>query len=156
VPSDASGWGHILQRALLAALQSGHRTRLPRAQNREEILYVLTNELQVGDVSVVHQGAALYRWAATPQRDTEKRAQYSQDEWGAYRFTPLSVDTFGRLGMAMMRLLSDIENLAVSSINGLFTTEQIVLGVLGEPCVAFCKTNARPMLALSMASAAFL
>jgi hypothetical protein len=63
------------------------RIRLPRAKARGDILYVLTNELQVGDVSVVHPGAARYRRAAaaTPgaaavQRDAEKRARYRQDE----------------------------------------------------------------------------
>jgi hypothetical protein len=39
---------------LLAALQSGPRTRLPRAKARRNILYVLTNELQEGDVCSVH------------------------------------------------------------------------------------------------------
>jgi hypothetical protein len=130
---------------LLAALQPGPRIHLPRAEPRGDILYVLTNELQVGDVSVVHPGAARYRRAAaaTAQRDAEKRARYRQDEWGAYLFTPLSVETFGRLGMPMMRLLSDIGNLAVSSGDGLFTKEQFVSGVLWELSVSLCKTNAR-------------
>jgi hypothetical protein len=136
--------------SLLAALQTGPRIRLPRAEARGDILYVLTNELQVGDVSVVHPGAERYRRAAaaTPgaaaaQRDAEKRARYRQDEWGAYRFTPLSVETFGRLGTPMMCLLSDIGNLAVSSGDGLFTKEQFVSGVLRELSVSLCKTNAR-------------
>jgi hypothetical protein len=134
---------------LLAARQPGPCIRLPRAEARGDILYVLTNELQVGDVSVVHPGAALYRRAAaaTPgaaaaQRDAEKRAQYRQDEWDAYRSTPLSVETFGRLGKPMMRLFSDIGNLAVSSSDGLFTKEQFVSGVLRELSVSLCKTNA--------------
>jgi hypothetical protein len=87
---------------LLAALQPGPRIRLPRAEARGDILYVLTNEHQVGDVSVVHPGAAPYRraaaathGAAAAQRDTEKRAQYEQDEWDAYRFTLLSVEPLG-------------------------------------------------------------
>jgi hypothetical protein len=99
-------------------------------------------------VSVVHPGAARYRRAAavTPgaaaaQRDAEKRARYRQDEWGAYRFTLLSVETFGRLGAPMMRLLSDIGNLAVSSSD--FTKEQFVSGFLRELSVSLCKTNAR-------------
>jgi hypothetical protein len=113
---------------LLTALQPGPRIRLPRAEARGDILFVLTNELQVGDVSVVHPGAARYRraaaaspGAAAARRDSKKRAQYRQDEWGAYRFTPLPVETFGRLGAPLMRLLSDIGNLAVSCGDGLFT-----------------------------------
>jgi hypothetical protein len=53
---------------LLAALQPGPRIRLSRAEARGDILYVLTNELQVGDLSVVHPGAARYcrAAAATP------------------------------------------------------------------------------------------
>jgi hypothetical protein len=93
-------------------------------------------------MSVVHLGAARYRWAATAQRDTEKRAQYGQDEWGAYRFTPLSVETFGHLGTPMMRLLSDMGNLAVSRGDCLFTKEQFVSGVLRELSVSLRKTNA--------------
>jgi hypothetical protein len=38
--------------------------RLPRAKAREDILYVLTKEVLVGDVSVVHLGTARYRQAA--------------------------------------------------------------------------------------------
>jgi hypothetical protein len=49
---------------LLAALQPGPRIHLPRAQARGDIIYVLTNELQVGDVSGVHPGTARYRRAA--------------------------------------------------------------------------------------------
>jgi hypothetical protein len=107
-------------------------------------------------MSVVHTGAARYRRAAaatprssTAQRDTEKRAQYREDDWGAF---PLSVETFGRLGTPMMHLLSDIGNLAVSHRDGLFPKEQFISGVLRELSVTF----ARPMLALSTALAAFL
>jgi hypothetical protein len=113
----------------------------------------------VRDVSVVHSGAARYRRAAaaTPrtaaaQRDTEKRAQHREDDWGAFPFTPLSVETFGRLGTPMMRLLSDIGNLAVLRGDGLFPKEQFISGVLPKLSVTF----ARPMLALSTALAAFL
>jgi hypothetical protein len=127
---------------LLTALQPGPRTRLPRAEAQGDILCVLTNELQVGDVSVVHPGPAWYRRAAAAQRDAEKWAQYRQDEWGAYRFTPLSVETFGRLGTPMMRLLSGIGNLAVPSSDGLFTKEHFVSGVLQELSVSLCKANA--------------
>jgi hypothetical protein len=101
--------------SLLAALQPGPRIRLPRAEALGDILYELANELanelQVGDIYVVHPGAARYRraaaaflGAAASRRDSEKRAQYRQDEWGAYRFTPLAVETFGRLGAPLMRL----------------------------------------------------
>jgi hypothetical protein len=137
---------------LLTALQPGTRIRLTCAEALGDILYVLTNELQVGDVSVVHPSAARYRRAAaaTPgaaatQRDAEKRAQYRQDEWGAYHscFTPLSVETFGRLGTPMLCLLSDIGNLAVLSSDGLFTKEQFVSGVLRELSMSLCKTDAR-------------
>jgi hypothetical protein len=126
--------------SLLAALQPGPRIRLPRAEAWGDILYVLTNKLQVGDVSVVHPAAT--PGAAATQRDAEKQAQYRQDEWGAYPFTPLSVESFGRLGTPMMRLLSDIGNLAVSLGDGLFTKEQFVSGVLRELSVSLCKTNA--------------
>jgi hypothetical protein len=123
-----------------------YRSGMP---SRGDILYEVTNELQVGDVSIVHPGAARYRRAAnaTPgaaaaQRDTEKQALYRQDEWGTYRCMPLSVETFGRLGTPMMRLLSDIGNLAVSSCESPFTKEQSVSGVLRELSASLCKINA--------------
>jgi hypothetical protein len=81
--------------------------------------------------------------AAATQRDTEKRAQYRRGECGSYRFTPLSMETFRRLGTPMMHLLSDIGNLAVSLGVGLFTKEQFVSGVLREISLSLCKTNAR-------------
>jgi hypothetical protein len=109
---------------LLAALQSGPPTRLPRAKSQGDILHVLTNEVQVGDLSLIHPGAAQYRRAAAAtsgaavgQRDNEKRAQYRQDEWDTYRFMALSVENHGRLGTPMMRLLSNIRTLAIARGN---------------------------------------
>jgi hypothetical protein len=73
-----------------------------------------------------------------------KQAQYQQGEWGAYRFTLPSVETFGRLGTLMMRLLSDIMNLAAPHGVGLFTKEPFVSGILRDRIisVSLCKTNA--------------
>jgi hypothetical protein len=131
---------------LLAAPQSGPLTRLPRADARRDILIVITNELQVGVVFFVHPGEARFRRAlggSAAQRDTERLVQYRQDEWGTYHFTPLSMETFGRLGKPMMRLLSNIWGLAVLHGDRLFTKEQFVSRVLGELSVSFCQTNAR-------------
>jgi hypothetical protein len=44
------GWVTSSKEPLLATLQSGPRTRLHHAETRRDIVYVLTNELQVGDV----------------------------------------------------------------------------------------------------------
>jgi hypothetical protein len=64
---------------------------------------------------------------------------------GGYRFTPLSVETFGGLGKPMMSLLSEIRNLAISRGDGggVFTKELFVSGILQELSVCLCKTNAR-------------
>jgi hypothetical protein len=103
---------------------------------------------------MVPPGCRRLPWGRRPG-DSDKRAQYRQDKRGAYRFTPLSVETFGRLGAPLMRLLSDIGNLAVSRGDGLFTKEQFVSGVLQELSVGLCKTNARlEGFALGMAGAA--
>jgi hypothetical protein len=78
-------WGGVTssKEPLLVVLQSGPRTCLPHAEAQGDILYLLTNELQVGDVSVVHTGATRYHQAlaaisgaAAAQRDTEKWVQY--------------------------------------------------------------------------------
>jgi hypothetical protein len=57
--------------------------------------------------------------------------------------TPLPVESFGRLGKPMMRLISDIGNLAVSRGDGLFSKEQCVSGALRKLSASLCKTNAR-------------
>jgi hypothetical protein len=62
--------------------------------------------------------------------DTGPSSPPSEEEWGVYRFTPLLVDTFGRLGKLMMSLLSEIGSLAVSRGDGLRE-----LGVMTrQPC----------------------
>jgi hypothetical protein len=137
---------------LLAALQSGAlaHARAPRLNARGDILFVLDAELCVADVSIIHPGASTYRQAAAATagaaaaiRDTAKRAQYRTGELSAYRFVPLSAETFGRLGKPFMALLSQLGDLAVTRGDGLLSKEQFVSGVIRELSVSLCKTNAR-------------
>jgi hypothetical protein len=132
---------------LLAPLKPGPRIRYPVPKPEETSFHAHQRAPGGGRVRRV-PGRSRYRQAAAAaaQRDAEKRAQYLQDEWDAYRFTPLSVETFGHLGTPMMRLLSDIGNLAVSSGDGLFTKERSFRASSGNSASA----SARPMPALSM------
>jgi hypothetical protein len=144
VPRDASGWGHILQRA--TPCRPAVRPSYPPTPCQSSERHPLRTHRRAPSGGCVRRslGWTWYRWAsAATQRGYEKRAQYQQDEWGTYRFTPPSMETCGRLGAPMMHLLSNIGNLAVSRGNGLFPKEQFVSGVLRELSASLCKTNAR-------------
>jgi hypothetical protein len=113
---------------LLAAMQSGPRTRLPRAKAWGDILYVLANKLQVGDVSV-HPGAARYRRAAAAQKDTEKQAQCHRTSGVHTASRPSPWRPLGAWARTpMMCLLSDIGNLAVSPWRRPLHQEAVLLG----------------------------
>jgi hypothetical protein len=104
----------------------------------------------VGDVSIIHPGAATYRRAAAATagaaaaiRDQQKRTQYRNYGDTAFRFVPLSVETYGRLGKPFMELLSDVAERAVLQGAGLFSKDQFVSGVVQELSVCMCRYNAR-------------
>jgi hypothetical protein len=103
----------------------------------------------VGDVSVIHPGSATYCAAAAKtdggaaaQRDADKTSQYRRYGAGFYRLVPLTVETCGRLGRPFMDLLTDVSSQASQHINGTFTREQFVLGVLRKLSVCLYRRNA--------------
>jgi hypothetical protein len=80
--------------------------------------------------------------AARVRRDADKTALYRGYGTGCYRFVPLSVETFGRLGKPLMKLITDGSDQAAQQGNGTFTREQFVTGVLRELSVCLCRRNA--------------
>jgi hypothetical protein len=77
----------------------------------------LGGEQHIGDVSIIHPGAATY--CAVPAQtdggaaaccDAEKRYQYGGYGASCYHFVPLTVETYGRLG----KLITDVRASATS------------------------------------------
>jgi hypothetical protein len=52
------------------------------------------------------------------------------------------METFGRLGKPLMKLITDVSDQATQHGNGTFTREQFVTGVLRELSVCLCRRNA--------------
>jgi hypothetical protein len=52
------------------------------------------------------------------------------------------VETFGRLGKPLMKLITDVPDHATQQGNGTFAREQFVTGVLRELSVCLCCRNA--------------
>jgi hypothetical protein len=123
------------------------RDRSGRAEERGDILLALPNALTVADVSVIHpaaqsyvRGAAAAAGSAAALRDQQKRTRYEQSFPGGYAFTPLVVETYGRMGKPAMELLNTIATQACAS--GTFTRGDFVGAALRELSVALCKGNA--------------
>jgi hypothetical protein len=55
---------------------------------------------------------------------------------------PLTLNTCGRLGKSLMRLLGDVGQLLADRGQVLFSKRQFVRGVLGDLRVCFCRYNA--------------
>jgi hypothetical protein len=120
-----------------------------RARACGDLLFSLEGQQCVGDVSVIHPGASTYcavaaktDGGAAARRDAAKTALYRGYGAGCYRFVPLTVETFGRLGQPLMKLITDVSNQATQHGNGTFTREQFVTGVLRELSVCLCRRNA--------------
>jgi hypothetical protein len=102
----------------------------------------------VGDVSAIHPwGLHVLRGCGEDgrRRRTAGRRQECPLSFGAgccYHCLPLTVETFGRLGKPLMKLVTDVSDQATQHGNGTFTCEQFVTGVLRELSVCLCCGNA--------------
>ena len=132
-----------------------------RPESRGDILLVLDDALTVADVSVVHPCAITYMRAgarkeggAATVRDAAKRAQYATADPTGYAFTPLSTESFGRLGKPAMKLLSKLAETAGDG--GVRPKDGFVAHALRELSIGLCKGNAvlykRSMYALARVS----
>jgi hypothetical protein len=121
----------------------------PPTGARRDLLFSLEGQQCVGDVSVIHPGASTYcavaaktDGGAATRQDADETALYRGYGAGCYRFVPLTVETFGRLGKPLMKLITDVSDQATQHGNGAFTREQFVTGVLRELSVCLCRCNA--------------
>jgi hypothetical protein len=121
----------------------------PPTGARGDLLFSLEGQQCVGDVSVIHPGASTYCAVAAKtdgstatRRDADKTALYRGYGAGCYRFVPLTVDTFGRLGKPLMKFITYVSDQATQPGNSTFIREQFVTGVLRELSVCLCHRNA--------------
>jgi hypothetical protein len=128
----------------------------PPTGARGDLLFSLEGQQCVGEVSVIHPGASTYfavaaktDGGAAALRDAAKTALYRGYGAGCYRFLHLTVETFGRLGNSLMKLITDVSDQATQHGNGTFTREQFVTGVLREFSVCLCRRNASLELAVA-------
>ena len=91
---------------------------------RGDILAVLPDGLTALDVSFVYPvalsfvaAAASTPGAAAAARDKTKVTRYRRDQADAYRFVPLSHETFGRMGKPALKFLGGLADIAARSGN---------------------------------------
>jgi hypothetical protein len=104
------------------AMDRLHNAAPTNREDRGDILAILPSGLVVADVSIVHPAATSYSRAtawtagAAPSRDALKRHQYHAGSLPfALSFYPLSVDSFGCLGVSAMQFLNGEAALASSA-----------------------------------------
>jgi hypothetical protein len=134
----------------------GPSSARPPAGARCDLLFSLEGEQWVGGVSIIHPRAATYCAAAAQtdgsaaaRRDVEKTSQYQRYGAGCYHFVPLTVETYGRLGEPLMKLITDVGASAAQQGDGTFTRYQFITGVLLELLVCLCRSNANIERAVS-------
>jgi hypothetical protein len=133
----------------LAVLHPQPAGSRPPSGPRRDLLFSLEGHQCVGDVSAIHPGAstccavvAKTDGSAAARRDADKGALYRGYGAGFYRFAPLTVETFGRLGKLLMKLITDVSDQATEHGSRTFTHEQFVTDVLGKLAVCLCGRNA--------------
>jgi hypothetical protein len=118
---------------------------------RGDILTVWPDgRVRVMDCVVTHPAAASFvhdaaEVAGSAAAKAELRKQRAFDEFGegsAYDFIPLAVESFGRMGSAASRFLSELGDLAAGEGNRV-SKAAFVRGVRRELSCALCKGNAR-------------
>ena len=103
-------------------------------------------DLTVADISVVHPCAPSFVQAAQTEggaaaaRDRRKRTKYQSADPNGYAFSPLSHETFGRIGKPAMELLNTLATTA--SAGGDVIKDGFVNNALRELSIGLCRGNA--------------
>ena len=153
----ASAWRHAIRRAGCATSAEPPYNSLaaPRAhwacgQRRGDILVVWPDgRVRILDCVVTHPAAASFvreaaqtAGSAAAKAETRKRRAFQVfGEGSAYEFVPLAVESFGRMGLAASRFLSELGDLAAEGTR--VSKAAFVRGVRRELSCALCKGNAR-------------
>ena len=124
---------------------------------RGDIMAVL-QEVMALDVSVIHPAAPSYSrgaadGSAAKKRDKAKRDKYAENGC-AEAFVPLSVETYGRLGVPAQRLVRKLA--AAASVGGLLNASSFCAAAYTELSVALVKGQERVfrMFAFNLAKVA--
>ena len=153
-----SAWRHAIHRAGCASSVEPQYSSLAAAGaqgvaglRRGDILTVWPDgRVRVMDCVVTHPVAASFvrdaaEVAGSAAAKAELRKQRAFEEFGegsAYDFIPLAVESFGRMGSAASRFLSELGDLAAGGGNRV-SKAAFVRGVRRELSCALCKGNAR-------------
>jgi hypothetical protein len=105
--------------------------------------------IRILDCVVTHPAAASYvrdaaesGGSAAAKAEARKRADFRDiGEGSAYGFVPLAVESYGRMGAAASRFLSELGDLAAAGSR--VSKAAFVRGVRRELSCALCKGNAR-------------
>jgi hypothetical protein len=95
------------------------------------------------------QTAAQTDGAAAARRDAEKTTQYRGHGPGCYHFVPMTVETYGRLGKPLMKLIIDVWASAAQQGDNTFTRDQFITSTLCELSICLCRRNANIERAVS-------
>ena len=152
----ASAWRHVIRRAGCATSAEPPYNSLaaPGAQgaaglHRGDILVVWPDgRVRILDCVVTHPAAASFvrdaaeaAGSAAAKAETRKRRAFGEfGEGSAFEFVPLAVESYGRLGSAASRFLSELGDLVAE---GGRSKAAFVRGVRRELSCALCKGNAR-------------
>ena len=147
-------WRHIMCKAGLASTAEPPIRNLPGAQAtaaadragaRGDILLSIDGRMIVADVSVTHPtctsyvaGAAQSAGSAAEKREKEKERKYESADPRGYRFVPLVVESYGRLGTKAMSFLNELATQA--GLAGV-DTAAFTTNALRELSVALCRGN---------------
>ncbi len=156
----ASAWRRVIRRAGCATsaepaysgLQRQHGRGGAAGLRRGDILAVMPGgRIAVLDCVVTHPAAASYvreaartTGSAAAKAEHDKRREFrAHGENAGYDFVPLAVESFGRLGRAASRFLSELGDVASAGANGLVSRAAFVRGARQELSCALCRGNAR-------------
>ena len=152
-----SVWRRIIRRAGCATSMEPSYSHLATApsgrdaagQRRGDILAVMPDgRIVVLDCVITHPAAASYvveasRTTGSAARRAERRKQQNFEAFGngsAFEFVPLAVESYGRLGQAASRFLSELG--AVAALDGRVSKAAFVRFARQELSCTLCKGNA--------------
>jgi hypothetical protein len=114
-------------------------------QARGDILLALNEGLTVVDVSFIHPAATTYvrdaqtAGGAAARRDREKEARYRSADPTGYKFVPVSVETYGRLGKPALQLLTSLASAAAA--NGVVERDRFVENAMRQLSITLRRGN---------------
>ena len=115
------------------------------AHARGDILVSINGRMVVADVSVIHPscasyvaGAARSAGSAAEKREKEKERKYASTDPRGYRFVPLVVESYGRLGSKAMGFLNELATAA--GLAGV-DTAAFTANALRLLSIALCRGN---------------